>query len=78
MQTFTRDGIKFTRIHESDAGFMFQFEVYRRQKYLVFQKRKAYGEFLIPNKCSTWNFSFANYEDAFRKFRALKKAKIML
>jgi hypothetical protein len=78
VEAFTRDGIKFTRIHESDAGFMFQFEVYRREKFLVFQKRLSYGNLLIPNKTATWNFTFNRYEDAIRKFRALKKAKKVL
>ena len=75
MQVFIRDGIKFTRIQESDTGLMYQFEVYKRQKYLVFQKREAYGNLLIPNKTATWNFTFNRYEDALRKFRALKKPK---
>ena len=75
MDKFTRDGINFTRIQESEAGLVYQFEVYRRQKYLVFQKRFAYGNLLIPNKTATWNFTFNRYEDAMRKFNALKVAK---
>ena len=75
MDKFTRDGINFTRIQESEAGFVYRFEVYRRQKYLVFQKRFAYGNLLIPNKTATWNFTFNRYEDAMRKFNALKRAK---
>jgi len=78
VEAFTRDGIKFTRVLESESALMFRFEVYRREKFLVFQKRLSYGNLLIPNKTATWNFTFNRYEDAIRKFRSLKKAKKVL